>query len=186
MNRKSPWLLILALEFTCFAPVGPPMANAAEPPAEASAGASIDELRLEILRLKQTVLRLEHRISEVEMCTPDPCANREPSIKTPAGNTGFENNPAIKEPADPPTAAAAKATIQDNSGRPSFRQRWRSIERRMSAEQIKGLLGEPQQEFSVDGKTVWYYRYPDNRRGSVTFSGDMRVSGWQRPSFGGY
>ena len=182
MNRKSPWLLILALEFTCFAPVGPPMANAAEPPAEASAGASIDELRHEIMQLKQTVLRLEHRISEVEKRTPDPCAQRERAIEIPAGHTRPEN-----QPVNPPAAAAAEPAIQDNRGSsPSFRQRWRSIERRMSAEQIKGLLGKPQQEFSVDGKTVWYYRYPDNQRGSVTFSGDMRVSGWQRPSFGGY
>ena len=187
MNRKFPWLLILALEFLCFAPFGTPMANAAEPAAEASAGASIDELRHEIMQLKQTVLRLEHRISEVERRTPDPCVHREHAIKIPAGRTGSENNPAIKEPADPPAAAAAEAAIQDNGGSsPSFRQRWRSIERRMSAEQIKDLLGKPQQEFSVDGKTVWYYRYPDNQRGSVTFSGDMRVSGWQSPSFGGY
>lgn len=54
----------------------------------------------------------------------------------------------------------------------------------MSTEQVEALLGAPQQKFSVAGKTVWYYRYPDNLGGSVTFSPDMRVSGWQKPPFG--
>ena len=188
MNGKSLWLCMSALAFLWLGPAHTRAVHAEEPPAPASAGESIDELRHEIILLKQTVLGLEHRVSEIERCNPDPCASPEQTVKIPADRTAPGKNPAIEEPAPPPSAAAAGTPIlqDDGGGSPSLRQRWRSIERRMSAGQIESLLGRPQQKFSVAGKTVWYYRYPDNRRGSVTFSGDMRVSGWQRPSFGGF
>jgi len=93
---------------------------------------------------------------------------------------------AVKEPVEAPAAVAAETqpSGEKDSGSPSVRQQWRSIERRMSTEEIEALLGPPQQKFTVGGNTVWYYRYPENKRGSVTFSGDMRVSGWQKPPFG--
>jgi len=106
--------------------------------------------------------------------------------KDSGGSTPSSERPAVKEPAEAPAAIAAETqpSGEKNSYSPSVRQQWRSIERSMSTEEIEALLGPPQQKFTVGGNTVWYYRYPENKRGSVTFSGDMRVSGWQRPPFG--
>jgi hypothetical protein len=105
-----------------------------------------------------------------------------------AGGSPAVNSPVPNAPAEPPSAAAATASAPADTGRdaPSIPQQWRSIERRMSPEQIEALLGAPQQKFSVAGKTVWYYQYPNNKRGSVTFSEDMQVSGWQKPPFGAF
>jgi hypothetical protein len=113
----------------------------------------------------------------------------DPDVRTVKGSgssTPSPERPAVKEPVEAPAAVAAgtQPSGEKNNDSPSVRQQWRSIERRMSTEEIEALLGPPQQKFTVGGNTVWYYRYPENKRGSVTFSGDMRVSGWQKPPFG--
>ena len=89
-----------------------------------------------------------------------------------------------KRTAAPAAAPHEPANLDD--GRLSLHERWQSIHRQMNAEQVKDILGEPQQQFAVADKTVWYYHYPNNRRGSVTFFQDMRVAGWQAPPAGGF
>ena len=118
---------------------------------------------------------------------PPSAAASEPSSLQDTGRGGSSTViPAAKEPVEPPSAAAAAASPPGNTGNnaPSISQQWRSIERGMPAEQIEALLGAPQQKFSVGGNTVWYYQYPNNKRGSVTFSEDEQVSGWQKPPMG--
>jgi hypothetical protein len=221
MKGKTVWLSILVLGFLWLAPVAAQAADGAEPPVSAPDRATLDELRHEIVSMRQQLLQLEERISAMERRSPDSPASRQHTDAAPAGRNVPENGPAVQEPVgapsgaaveaqtaresgggtpssnttvasepvEPPSAAAADiqtSVANSSSGSPSFRQQWRSIERRMSAEQIEALLGAPQQKFTVAGKTVWYYLYPDNKRGSVTFAEDMRVSGWQKPPFGGF
>ena len=129
-------------------------------------------------------------VPAVQEATEPPAAvAAEPSALQDTGRGGSSATvPAAKKPAEPSAATAAVAPIPANTGNnaPSIPQQWRSIERGMGAEQIEALLGTPQQKFAVGGNTVWYYQYPNNKRGSVTFSGDMEVSGWQKPPFGGF
>ena len=55
----------------------------------------------------------------------------------------------------------------------------------MSPDQVRALLGAPSQQVEInDGQRLWYYTYPGPRSGSVMFSRDGVVSGWQHPPFG--
>jgi hypothetical protein len=124
-----------------------------------------------------------------EATGPPAAAAAEPSALPDTGRgSSSATVPAAQEATETPAAAAAVTATPGNTANnaPSLSQQWRSIERGMGAEQIEALLGAPQQKFSVGGNTVWYYQYPNNRRGSVTFSGDRQVSGWQKPPFGGF
>ena len=213
MNGKTIRLLILAMGFFWLAPLNIQAADGAGPPVSGAASTAIEALRHEVEMLKQTVRRLEEVISEMEKQPSHPKAVMENTTQTPVEGAGPAAIPVVKEATEPASAVAAEPSTLPDTGRsgssaavpaakepaeppatpppgntgnnaPSIPQQWRSIERGMGAEQIEALLGTPQQKFTVGGNTVWYYQYPNNRRGSVTFSGDMQVSGWQKPPFG--
>ncbi|MEJ2039402.1 MAG: hypothetical protein P8X55_10755 [Desulfosarcinaceae bacterium] len=151
-----------------------------------AAGDSLEALRSEVEALRQTVRGLEARLSVLEgqASAPPPCQG---------GRGGAGPGPAAAgkgaigtPPAEPPRPPAALAEPAPETGRPSIRQRWRQITRQMTADQIEALLGAPQKTFTAAGKIVWYYDYPGNRRGSVTFFQDMHVAGWQMPPSGSF
>jgi len=184
MMRRSVWIGAVALVTVWLAAAGPRTAAAAEP----SVKASIDELRHEIRVLQQMVDRLDRRLSEMEESLPGPCP--EGVRSTPPSAGGAPEAPPVHREAvtslsPPPSTGSGRGQAEGSSG-PSLRERWRRIERGMSAQEIEALLGKPEGKFTVAGKSVWYYRYPDNRRGTVTFSADMQVAGWQKPPFGGF
>lgn len=135
-------------------------------------------LRREVEALKQTVQRLEQRITDLE--------NRS-STQVAVPSAGRQRNPAesgVGEPAAgvPRTDPAMSQAADDRQAAPSsIRHRWQRLDRRMTARQVEDLLGAPQQKFTVADTIVWYYRYPEHGGGSVTFSRDMRVAGWQAP-----
>ena len=58
---------------------------------------------------------------------------------------------------------------------------WSKVDRGMTQAEIKGLLGEPNKAFELDGSRVWYYSYRGGA-GSVFFDSAGRASSFQRPS----
>ena len=63
----------------------------------------------------------------------------------------------------------------------SFREAWRGIHDGLTQDEVKKLLGQPQHEFMLSGKRVWYYYYPGEGGGSVFFNENSRVAGSQAP-----
>ena len=57
---------------------------------------------------------------------------------------------------------------------------WRSLKHRMSKDDVRRILGEPERitEFSLGSESTWYYGYPLG--GQLTFYGD-RLSSWSEP-----
>jgi hypothetical protein len=147
---------------------------------------SVEALRREVEALKQTVNGLEQRLLELEKRTSRPFASQVRDAGHSADAEAVKNRTQDKLAAVPSSTTAPETNIASDDGKPSVRERWRLINRQMKAEQIEALLGVPQQKFTVADKTVWYYHYPNNRRGSVTFFKDMGVAGWQIPPTGGF
>lgn len=168
--------IALSIALTCLALPGRSLA----------ADDQIGDLRREVAALRQTVHQLEERINDLEARSCTPAADRseigEKSEAEPA-------EPTARKPRT--DQAATRDTINrqstvSNNALPSLRDRWRSLDLRMSADQVEGLLGTPQEKFTAAEKIVWYYRYANHQGGSVTFFRDMRVAGWQAPPASGY
>ncbi len=51
----------------------------------------------------------------------------------------------------------------------------------LAEDEVKKLLGQPQHEFMLSGKRVWYYYYSGVGGGSVFFGENGRVAGSQEP-----
>ncbi len=83
------------------------------------------------------------------------------------------------------TSLSPVAVPESFQWRETLKDQWHSVKAGMNDEEIKGLLGTPSREFTLDGKPVWYYSYPGIGNGSVMFSRDGHtVAGWQHPPFG--
>lgn len=63
-------------------------------------------------------------------------------------------------------------------GNYKLRGNWLLLEKGMTKEQVKELLGEPGKTLSGFG-TYWYY--PDSFGGKVEFDTDDKVTGWSEP-----
>ena len=145
-------------------------------------------LAKQIAELQQKVERLDARVKELERrLSAEPAKGLQDR-----GNTG-KNSPAAAEEEFRGRSAEGKAEnppAQSPSGvdkeKPSVSQRWRTLERGMTAEAVEALLGLPQRVIEVDDKIVWYYRYPNVGAGSVVFTPEKRVAGWQKPPFHGW
>jgi len=81
---------------------------------------------------------------------------------------------------------AAQAAAQLRREDAAVRDSWRQIERGVSQDRVKQLLGAPQQTFNLSGKLVWYYYYPADGSGSVMFDPAGRVAGFQTPPSTGF
>jgi TolA-binding protein len=141
----------------------------------------IEELQQRVERLDARVRELERRLSS------------EPAQKLQDQEKSDANKPPAEEGKSLGSAAEREAELQPSESpsgvdgeKPSIAQRWRTLERGMTAEAVEALLGLPQRVIEVDSKIVWYYRYPNVGAGSVVFTADKRVSGWQKPPFHGW
>jgi len=96
--------------------------------------------------------------------------------------------PAAVAPASAATTSevAAQAAAQLRREDAAVRDGWRQIERGLSQDRVKQLLGAPQQTFNLSGKLVWYYYYPADGSGSVMFDPGGRVAGFQAPPSAGF
>jgi hypothetical protein len=99
--------------------------------------------------------------------------------------------PAVSQSSPSPVQPEAGASPSPTAVPDAFQWRemlkgqWHSVKTGMSDGEIRKLLGTPSREFTLDGKSVWYYSYPGIGNGSVLFSRDEHtVAGWQHPPFG--
>jgi len=124
-------------------------------PASASS-ADVNALRQEITELRGAIERLDARVRALEQQRPEPA-----EAQSGASATGH------------PPAAPAVAT-------PGLKDRWQSVKRGMTTQEIETLLGRPTRTMKLTPKTIWYYSYADIGNGSVVFTDDSVID-WQSP-----
>ena len=145
-------------------------------------------LSKQIEKLQQKVESLDARVRELEQrLSAQPAQGLQDQEKTGANSSAAGKEESHGQSAEgkaenPPAASPSGAGKE----KPSISQRWRTLERGMTAEAVEALLGLPQRVMEVDDKIVWYYRYPNVGAGSVVFNPDKRVAGWQKPPFHGW
>ena len=100
----------------------------------------------------------------------------------------LEQSPNKAQTNTAPTTAgvAAEAAAQLRREDTAVREGWLQVKNGLTQDQVKGLLGAPQQTFNLSGKLVWYYYYPANGSGSVMFDPAGRVVGFQTPPSAGF
>jgi len=116
----------------------------------------VQALHQEIQELRGAVEGLDARVRALERQRPEPAESR-------SGETATE----------PPPGAPAVAT-------PGLKDRWQSVKRGMTTQEVETLLGRPTRTMKLTPKTIWYYSYADIGNGSVVFTDDC-VSDWQSP-----
>jgi cell division protein FtsB len=122
------------------------------------------DLQRQIGALRHTVQQLERRVSALEA--------------RPAPASGARS-------AAPPAPAAAPQHPAGARLTPQTETNWSALKHGMSADRVRALLGAPSRQVEINnGQRLWYYTYPGPRSGSVMFSRDGVVSGWQHPPFG--
>jgi hypothetical protein len=144
----------------------------------------VEQLRLQLQALEQRVQQLEHpQAAGVSAGSPEQVNVTAPVLPTPAPAPAPAAAPVAGTPA---AASAAPVTSVDPAlqslGR--LKQAWHDISAGMNSAEIRSRLGEPAQQFTIDGKPVWYYSYPGVGNGSVMFSVGGQVLGAQHPPFG--
>lgn len=77
------------------------------------------------------------------------------------------------------TPSAAGATGAMNAA--SVNDAWEKIKQGLTKDDVKKILGEPEQQFTLGGRLLWYYRYPGIGAGSVMFGNDGLVIANQEP-----
>ena len=145
-------------------------------------------LAKQIQELRQRVESLETRVRELEnRLSPPPAQGVRDQGKggasSPPPEEGKSSGQATESAAEPQAAESLSGADRE---KPSLPQRWRNLKRGMTAEAVEALLGLPQRVIEVDSKIVWYYRYPNVGAGSIVFTEEKRVSGWQKPPFHGW
>jgi hypothetical protein len=166
----------------------PSMPAQAEEGNEAALKRQLDEVQQQLHELQHKVLDMESRIGAAQ--APSPAAVPA-SIPSPTPATAIVAPSTITQPAPEPvrveagTSASPAVVPAAFQWREMLKDQWHSVKTGMSGEEIRGLLGKPSREFTLDGKPVWYYSYPGIGNGSVMFSRDgQTVAGWQHPPFG--
>lgn len=120
--------------------------------------ADVNALRQEIKELRGAVERLDARVQALEQQRPEPAESQSGASAT--GN--------------PPSAPAVTT--------PGLKDRWQSVKRGMTTQEIETLLGRPTRTMKLTPKTIWYYSYTDIGNGSVVFTDDSVID-WQSPPF---
>ncbi len=132
-------------------------------PAHADDSACLD-LAAQMQKLKSQIEVLQTRVQALEQASNKVQTNAAPST---AG-----------------VAAAAAAQLRREDA--AVRDGWKKLKSGLTQEEVKGLLGAPQQSFTLGGKLVWYYNYPAVGSGSVMFDTNGHVVGHQAPPFNAF
>ena len=63
---------------------------------------------------------------------------------------------------------------------------WRSLNNSLTKEEVKSILGEPDNIHRMEYTTIWYYKYGNYNEGKVKFStSDGVLKEWIEPNFEG-
>jgi len=148
----------------------------------------LEEVQQQLHELQLKVQRMESELdatqasSSAAVTAPPPTSTVTPPSAVPLTASQPAPAPVRVEAGTSLTPAAVPEAFQ---WRETLKDQWHSVKAGMNGEEIKGLLGTPSREFTLDGKPVWYYSYPGIGNGSVMFSLDGHtVAGWQHPPFG--
>jgi hypothetical protein len=139
-------------------------------------------LMTQLQRIEAQVRALDAKVTALERAqkTGAPATDTtRPSPAVPAA-TG---TPA---PATTTSEVAAQAAAQLRREDAAVRQGWRQIKSGLTQDEVKELLGSPQQTFMLSGKLVWYYNYPAVGGGSVMLDTTGHVIGHQAPPFSAF
>ena len=150
-------------------------------PAPAWAGdADCQALMAQLQRLEAQIRTLDTKVSALEQARTAgaPATAATPSA---AGSAAVAPAPAVTT-----SEVAAQAAAQLRREDAAVVEGWKRIERGLSQDRVKQLLGAPQQTFDLSGKLVWYYYYPAGGSGSVLFDPGGRVVGYQTPPSSGF
>ena len=132
-------------------------------------------LSAQLQRLEEQIRVLDAKLSALEQSRPAAAAA---AVPTPSASA-----PA---PAATTSEVAAQAAAQLRREDEAVREGWKQVKSGMTQDQIKGLLGAPQQTFTLSGKPVWYYYYPAVGGGSVMYDATGHVIGHQTPPFSAF
>ena len=132
-------------------------------------------LSAQLQRLEEQIRVLDAKLSALEQSRPATAAAAVPAPSAPA--------PA---PAATTSEIAAQAAAQLRREDEAVREGWKQVNRGMTQDKVKALLGAPQRTFDLNGKPVWYYYYPADGSGSVMFDPAGRVVGYQAPPSTGF
>lgn len=141
-------------------------------PAQAD-DADCKALSAQLQRLEEQIRVLDAKLSALEQSRQAAAAAAVPAPSAPA-------------PAATTSEVAAQAAAQLRREDEAVRDGWRQVNRGMTQDKVKGLLGAPQRTFDLNGRLVWYYYYPADGSGSVMFDPAGRVMGYQAPPSSGF
>lgn len=140
--------------------------------------ADCQALTAQLQRLEAQIRALDAKVSALEQTKTAGAATPATTASAPAA--------VAPAPAAATAEVAAQAAAQLRREDAAVRDGWRQIERGVSQDRVKQLLGAPQQTFNLSGKLVWYYYYPASGSGSVMFDPAGRVAGFQTPPAAGF
>lgn len=170
-NNRFLSRLLLALALSVYTAAG---AWGAEN-ANASLAKRVDRLSAKVQALEATVKKLEAQIRAQQHGSP--VANAATPTVGSAPKAALKTAPTVARPTTPP-AYTRQAPAQNLE---LAKSRWERVKKGMTAKQVRALLGEPSQTMVLNGRKVWYYRYPNVGGGSIMFGADATVAGWQHP-----
>jgi outer membrane protein assembly factor BamE (lipoprotein component of BamABCDE complex) len=58
---------------------------------------------------------------------------------------------------------------------------WRKLKKDMSKDEVEQLLGSPSKIDEFGSFSIWNYRYPSGKSGTVNFDEEMNLDGWHEP-----
>lgn len=130
--------------------------------------------------LRRQVNELELRLLNVEKELEILKNGGTVSSKSPKVSAAVEQNRAVEQQPSRAETQATAASTTPTQGQYD-RRRWANVTDGMTQAQISSLLGPAHRAFVLNGKTVWYYSYPEGTAGSVFFNADGRASSYQKP-----
>ena len=137
---------------------------------------------MQLQRIEAQIRALDAKLTALELA-------RKPDAPAAATNRSIPVEPATAgapAPAVTSSEIAAQAAAQLRREEAAVNEGWKRIERGLGQDEVKRLLGAPQQMFELSGKKVWYYYYPAGGSGSVIFDPGGRVAGYQTPPASGF
>jgi len=142
--------------------------------------ATSDPLSQQIEQLRQQVYNLEARVQQLEHTQQAGCTPVQDTA-TPAAALSTVPASATAAPATNPAPVSSFDPALESLGR--LKEAWKGISSGLNHAQVRERLGEPDRQFTIDGKAVWHYSYPGVGSGSVMFSTSGLVIGAQHPPF---
>jgi len=126
--------------------------------------------------LQKQVKALQQKQSSPQLAVSPPGKKTDQGHPMPA--TIPEPNSSTSIPVEPSrTISERQATTPAD-----IRKNWHALKTGLNNHAVKVLLGPPSRSFKLNnGKPLWYYDYEGIGVGSVMFSNDGQVTGWQAP-----